>query len=591
MNRFLDNSNIDGTRREDSISTMIADFERATDDLKNNFASRRSTARDVEEVLSRGVAVDRFMRNSRASTTAKSQWNLIRSDLNTLALYYRVQADWNATTNYPVGQNVYTVRDADVRALLARIETGTDTFKVQIARNLDRSNADGTNREDSINTMVANFETATDRLRANFSSRRSTADDVTEVLNRAVGVNNFVLRSRLSRPAESQWTSIRTDLDTLAGYYRVSSNWNTGPVGPVGPIGGGTGSFDTRITGTYRLNTSLSDNLTTVVDRAVSTGNATNQDRVRRNLERRLLSPETLTLEKRGQQVTMSSANGAAITLDADGVTRTESSPNGRTVRTSVTATNRDLTISYDGDRMNDYNVVFAPLGNGQLRVTRRVYLENQNETVTATSVYDKTSQLPSWNTASYPSDTGSDTVNGFGIPNNTGLVATLDTQLSTKASQDGDRFTMTVTSPSQYRDAVIEGRVVTQKSGVVSGRANISLSFDTIRLRNGQTYRFAGIVDQVRDTSGNVISVNNEGAVRDDSQTTKTVTRAGIGAALGALIGAIAGGGKGAGIGAVVGAGAGAGTVVLQGRDNLDLAAGSQFTITATAPSSVGAR
>jgi uncharacterized protein YcfJ len=89
---------------------------------------------------------------------------------------------------------------------------------------------------------------------------------------------------------------------------------------------------------------------------------------------------------------------------------------------------------------------------------------------------------------------------------------------------------------------------------------------------------------------SGENVTVNNEGTVRDNNQTTKTVTRAGIGAALGALIGAIAGGGSGAAIGAGVGAGAGAGTVILQGRDDVELSEGTEFMITASAPSSVGA-
>jgi uncharacterized protein YcfJ len=122
-----------------------------------------------------------------------------------------------------------------------------------------------------------------------------------------------------------------------------------------------------------------------------------------------------------------------------------------------------------------------------------------------------------------------------------------------------------------------------------VSGRANISLEFDTIRLRNGRSYRFAGFIDSVRAANGDTVTVNNEGTVRDNNQTTKTATRAGIGAALGAIIGAIAGGGSGAAVGAAVGAGAGAGTVLIQGRDNIDLGQGSVFTITSSSPSNVG--
>ena len=64
-----------------------------------------------------------------------------------------------------------------------------------------------------------------------------------------------------------------------------------------------------------------------------------------------------------------------------------------------------------------------------------------------------------------------------------------------------------------------------------------------------------------------------------------RTVTRTGVGAAVGALIGAIAGGGKGATIGAAIGAGTGAGSVFIQGRDDLELTRGTEFTIRASLP------
>ena len=84
---------------------------------------------------------------------------------------------------------------------------------------------------------------------------------------------------------------------------------------------------------------------------------------------------------------------------------------------------------------------------------------------------------------------------------------------------------------------------------------------------------------------NGDRITVNNEGTIRDTNQTTQTVTRAGVGAVLGAIIGAIAGGGQGAAIGAGVGAGVGAGSVLITGRDQIELGAGSTFDITAFAP------
>ena len=123
-----------------------------------------------------------------------------------------------------------------------------------------------------------------------------------------------------------------------------------------------------------------------------------------------------------------------------------------------------------------------------------------------------------------------------------------------------------------------------------MTGRSELSLVFDRITLTNGIAYRYAGLIDEVKSSDGEKISVNNEGAVRDSNQTTKTVTRAGIGAGIGAIIGAIAGGGQGAAIGAAIGGGAGAGSVVLQGRDNLELKSGTEFNLTSSAPSNTRA-
>ena len=49
-----------------------------------------------------------------------------------------------------------------------------------------------------------------------------------------------------------------------------------------------------------------------------------------------------------------------------------------------------------------------------------------------------------------------------------------------------------------------------------------MSFNFDSIQMRDGQTYRFAGIVDGVRTLNGDTVSVNNEGQVRDSSHTNK---------------------------------------------------------------------
>lgn len=611
MDLALNRGRLSGSDSREMVQGYISDFENSTDRLKTNFDSRRSVSSDVSEVLNRAVFIDRFMTRNRLTTSAQTQWTNLKTDLNTLAANYNVSWSWNQTLpTYPgnTGNNypVYTGSESQLRTLLARIETKTDSYKNIMVTALNRSRLDGRDSEDMINGYISDFENATDELKQNFDSRRSTSNDTTEVLNRAIFIDRFMTRNQLTVSSQTQWRSLKADLNTLANYYRLSWNWNQAlPTYPVNtgnnyPGGNFPGrGFDARLTGTYRLNTAQSDNVVDVIAKSTGVYAANQRDNMNRNLERRLNSPERIAIEKSGDSVTLASTLSPQVTFDANGVAQTETTARGRTITVTASANNTSLILNYEGDRMNDFNVVFEPTRNGQLRVTRKIYLENRNEQITVSSVYDKVNNVAELTTVNdgstyggnYPTTGGSNTTNtDFYIPNGTRLQATLRNAINTRDSQVGDKFTMEVTSPSQYQGAIIEGRVgAADRSGRVSGRANVSLEFDTIRLRNGSTYRFAGFIDSVKAANGDNVTVNNEGTVRDSNQTTKTATRAGIGAALGALIGAIAGGGQGAAVGAVVGAGAGAGTVLVQGRDNIDLGQGSEFSITSSSPANVG--
>jgi len=583
------------------IVTFIDDFAVATNTLQQNFDARRSTGNDAQEVLDRAAFIDRFMRNNRLNPVSQREWGLLKTDLTTLGNYYNIR--WNNPTGGGNGaegglnggttrNNSYNINDRNVQTLLSRLETRTDAFRREINLSFGRGVLNNTRSSESITTYINDFENATDKFKQNFDARRATSADVEEVLNRAILIDAFVRDYRLATAADSQWRLIRTDLDALSSSYNVSWNWNR----QYSPAS----RFDSMLTGTYRLNINQSDNVNEVVGRATTTYPGNQSSRVRSNLERRLTSPDTLVIEKRDKQVTVASNLSPQITFDADGVARTETTANGRAIRITANTTYDGVALNYEGDRANDFYVNFVPLSNGQLRVIRRVYLENRNETVTVASVYDKISQTAQFsnitdsNTSGITTNTSnsgqnSNNATDFVVPNNTRLTAVLRTAVSTNASQNNDRFTMEVTSPSEFDGAVIEGRVTNaQRSGQVTGKAALSLEFDTIRLRNGGIYRFAGIVDQVKLANGETVTVNNEGTVRDNNQTTKTVTRAGIGAALGALIGAIAGGGQGAAIGAAVGAGAGAGSVILQGRGDVDLASGTEISLTSTSPSNL---
>jgi len=176
-----------------------------------------------------------------------------------------------------------------------------------------------------------------------------------------------------------------------------------------------------------------------------------------------------------------------------------------------------------------------------------------------------------------------------YAVPNGVVLSGTLENEINTKASQSGDQFKMTITTPNEYRGAVIEGYLSgVRSSGRMTGQSAVTLNFIKITLPGGQTYDFAGSLREVRDTYGKVLNVDNESTVIGDNQTNQTAKRGGLGAGLGAVIGAIAGGAHGAVLGAVIGSGAGAGSVYAQGKDDFKLPRGSQITVTSTSPTNV---
>ncbi|HZG52007.1 MAG TPA: YMGG-like glycine zipper-containing protein, partial [Pyrinomonadaceae bacterium] len=298
-------------------------------------------------------------------------------------------------------------------------------------------------------------------------------------------------------------------------------------------------------------------------------------------------------IERRGDNVTIASTRAPQINFIADGAERTERGANGNTIRARAAFYGDQLTVSSAGDLNNDFAVTFDPLNNGRrLQVTRRITLPNAGAPVVVRSIYDRTADMARFDiyrgdSATYPTTgTVGGNANDYIITNGTTLIATLNSDLNTRSSREGDRFMMTVREPSQYSGATIEGHLSqVNRSGRVTGRSQLTFNFDRIRMRDGRTYNFSGFVENVRTANGESVRVDNEGTVQDSNRTDTTVQRTAVGTAVGAIIGAIAGGGKGAAIGAVLGAGGGAGSVYVQGNDDLDLRSGTEVTIRTSSP------
>jgi len=154
---------------------------------------------------------------------------------------------------------------------------------------------------------------------------------------------------------------------------------------------------------------------------------------------------------------------------------------------------------------------------------------------------------------------------------------------INTKTAKDGDTFSATVLTPDSYAQAVVEGHVLQIKpSGKVTGKTELKLAFDRLRLPTGTTLKLNAQLVKIYDADS-VKDVDEAGNVKSGSQGTTTAIRTGGGAAIGAVVGAIAGGGKGAAIGAAVGGAAGAGSVLIQGSKKIVLESGTEMLIRTT--------
>ena len=584
LQRAVQNAADRNNYRVDDIDRLILDFEAAVNQLDRRLVSRRVTSSDVQTVLDRGALIDNFFANNRLGAGSRREWQTIRTDLEQLANNYNLDTRWGGGS--VGGGNDSNLNDFQMRQLIDRLNVRSATFSRNLRQDLNRGSFPDRYSADEVRRQLSDFETALVQLRNRVNSRQVTSADVRNVLERAGFLNNFISERQLSVQTENNWNTLRPDLDRLAGAFNIAWNWTTIPGG-----GGGTGGSRRDLTGTFRLDSSRGDDVRTVVDNATRNLSLAERQRVYDSLLRRLDSPQMLAIDRRGNSVTIASTRAPQINFVADGREQVETTPGGRSVRVRADLSGNRLTITRTGERANDFTVSFEPATDGQeLLVTRTLYSDRVNQAVTVRTYYDRVSdvaQLNIYETNREDSAVGGGGPSGsFVIPNGTQLVAVLNNDLSTQNVRENDRFTMTVRSPGQFEGATIEGRVINvDRSGRVTGRSQMTLDFDAIRLRDGRTHSFAGILEGVRTPDGEVVRVDNEGAVRDSDQTKQTVTRTAIGTAVGAIIGAIAGGGKGAAIGAVIGAGAGAGSVYIQGRNDLSLQAGTEVTVRATGP------
>jgi peptidoglycan hydrolase-like protein with peptidoglycan-binding domain len=175
-------------------------------------------------------------------------------------------------------------------------------------------------------------------------------------------------------------------------------------------------------------------------------------------------------------------------------------------------------------------------------------------------------------------------------VPEGTVISMRMDSNLSSKTSRVGDKFTATVTIP-----VYVDGKTVIPAGSVVEGRVTevtpakrmsrsgtIAVAFDELVFPNGSRVRINGSLTSADPNERQ--RIDEESRVSGDIGNRKIVFIGG-GGAIGAVLGAIAGGGKGAAVGGILGAGAGTAAILLSKGVEAEVRSGTPFGIQLAQP------
>lgn len=107
LDRALDRSRVDGTRREDRINAQGHDFRRAVSDLKSRFGNGRDLSRsrnEAERVLQEAQQFNRLGRSGATDNRVASEWSQIQQELRIISDAYGINNGGFGVYN-PNGRN------------------------------------------------------------------------------------------------------------------------------------------------------------------------------------------------------------------------------------------------------------------------------------------------------------------------------------------------------------------------------------------------------------------------------------------------------------------------------------------------------
>jgi len=168
-------------------------------------------------------------------------------------------------------------------------------------------------------------------------------------------------------------------------------------------------------------------------------------------------------------------------------------------------------------------------------------------------------------------------------IPSGTRVPLALKQAISTKNAREGDAVYAVTTFPVVANDHIlipagtyVQGRISNVKrGGRIKGRAEVLMHFSTLIYPSGYTVVLPGAVQNVPGAEKTAMK-DEEGTIRQDSQTGEKATTVATAAGTGAVVGGLSNGVKGGLIGAGIGGGIGTAIGLLTRGNDVRMEAGT---------------
>ncbi len=245
LDRELDRSRIDGTRREDRLNDLAHKFKDAADDLDGAYKRGRDFNRSRDEaqrVINYGSQLDRALSNSRLGRnyTLQSAWDNIEYDIRVISDAYNLNYNdrrnnrnrndsYNRNRDRRGGYGGYGGNNGqynrNLRATIVNLRNKSRHFEDRLDR--ERKYGRDNRNYNNLENLSNRFNDAVKKLEREYDDYRDydrSYDEVRRVLSIGEQLDREISRSRVDRSIRSDWNRIEDDLRTLARAYNLRYN-------------------------------------------------------------------------------------------------------------------------------------------------------------------------------------------------------------------------------------------------------------------------------------------------------------------------------------------------------------------------------